>query len=295
MRKLKIFVSSILLLCFMQVNSVVYAANTGDQIKSQIIGETQEKNKIYDKIDKASINVKSKLFEEQKDYFPDKNIKIDSENNIMYGTPYNVYEVDGTKMDQIITGEKIDKAFLSDYYIECPVINNSSSQEVISTIQLRRSSKNEDWHLSMINGYLDPTMSEFSSNPTSIKDFLVTNNLSNIDKYIHFNLIRYSPLDFLYVTKGNDEYFISLLSKGTSLFGFTGLNIYTREEFNSILKKQLDNMGSGTGGIFTGSTKDSQPDEKVLDKPVAKTNYLWSIGGTSLMSLALFIFSKKLK
>lgn len=227
------------------------ATNIDSFTNSQFAKQAMEKKEELSDIISQSFEKSKEIFYKYQKYFFKNKLTINNKDEIFFGEPYKVYTIENPAetIKALSNGINfLDIINYNNYYWEVPVYTKSYGNKIpISTIQIRKTPSNQSWHLSTINGYLEPSLSDICSDKDKLIGLLKSNNLTNVDNVVHFNLLN---MDFLYVLTNNNEIFIPLFICNSSRLKY--LEVNDKSQFISFLTELNNNFG-GTGGI--GSIK----------------------------------------
>lgn len=165
-----------------------------------------------------------------------KKYDIKSSKDLIYGEPYKVMSFDPNNSDinymkQFKEGKKMyDILKYTPYYWEFPILYKNKGVSVpVTTLDV---SKGENilvsagkWHVGTYPAYLNVDISYICSRPDKIVGLFSKYNINDADRFMHINIPDIG--DFLYISRGAEEYFMPLQNNGDA----KAFNLYNRSAF----------------------------------------------------------------
>ncbi len=220
---MKKLIAVIMTLTFLLGGSLLVLAQgtPTNAIEKQQFDKAQEKALVLEAMNANQSHTKQFFINHRKSF---KGLNI-SENDISFGVPYKVY-VPGSDFILAFMADKPIASLLekANYFWEVPVLYKGQAIDSF-TVEFYENK----WQIGEMGSHNSKDSIGIASQPESIIKLASSNNISNVDTFIHFRVL---PLhsDYLYVAGDKGEFLYPLIHGRSRLYGLDSQTLYSRQQ-----------------------------------------------------------------
>lgn len=166
-----------------------------------------------------------------------------SEKDLAFGVPYKVYVPGRDFMLAFMANKPIaDLLEKADYFWEVPVLYRGQAMDSF-TVEFY----DNKWQIGEIGSHNTRDSIGLASQPEQIIKLANSNNIHNINTFIHFRILPLHP-DYLYLASEKGEFLCPLIHGRSELYGLNSQTLYSRQQvadkITPVLKKLMSDTES---------------------------------------------------